>query len=178
MQWACRRLHSLVRVNHGKPPSKQEKKKIPNLVSRSLFFSPRLQNFFLPSPPHRKKGELLPSVTLKKQPLLLLVVIGSIIIQSISFLSRGHSTPLCLALPCVTLLREALVYFYLQRSAPIQLKTSENLPNICQKFAKKACRRRRGPRRCPRGPSPPRWPGSARRLRPPPPPAVRRGPVP
>ena len=111
VQWACRRPHSLVRVNHGKPPSKQEKKKIPNLVSRSLFFSPRLQNFFLPSPPHRKKGELLPSVTLKKQPLLLLVVIGSIIIQSISFLSRGHSTPLCPALPCVTLLREALVYF-------------------------------------------------------------------
>ena len=48
-----------------------------------------------------------------RRSLLHLVVIGSIIHQSISFLSRGHSTPLCPALPCVTLLREALVYFIL-----------------------------------------------------------------
>ena len=33
---------------------------------------------------------------------------------------------------CVTLLREALVYFYLQRSVPIQPKTSNNLPKFCQ----------------------------------------------
>ena len=70
-----------------------------------------------------------------RRSLLHLVVIGSIIHQSISFLSRGHSTPLCPALPCVTLLREALAYFYLQRSASIQPKTSEILPKICQQLA-------------------------------------------
>ena len=70
-----------------------------------------------------------------RRSLLHLVVIGSIIHQNISFLSRGHSTPLCPALPCVTLLREALVYFYLQRSASIQPKTSEILPKIYKKLA-------------------------------------------
>ena len=67
-----------------------------------------------------------------RRSLLHLVVIGSIIHQSISFLSRGHSTPLCPALPCVTLLREALVYFYLQKLVPIQPKTSNILPKFCQ----------------------------------------------
>ena len=67
-----------------------------------------------------------------RRSLLHLVVIGSIIHQNISFLSRGHSTPLCPALPCVTLLREALVYFYFQKSVPIQPKSS----NILPKFAK------------------------------------------
>ena len=70
-----------------------------------------------------------------RRSLLHLVVIGSIIHQSISFLSRGHSTPLCPALPCVTLLREALVYFFLQKSVPIQPKTSNILPKFCQKLA-------------------------------------------
>ena len=69
-----------------------------------------------------------------RRSLLHLVVIGSIIHQSISFLSRGHSTPLCPALPCVTLLREALVYFYLQKLVPIQPKTSNILPKICEKL--------------------------------------------
>ena len=32
----------------------------------------------------------------------------------------------------VTLLREALVYFFLQKSVPIQPKTSNSLPKFCQ----------------------------------------------
>ena len=62
-----------------------------------------------------------------RRSLLHLVVIGSIIHQSISFLSRGHSTPLCPALPCVTLLREALVYF----STLAKKKVPFLVKNVC-----------------------------------------------
>ena len=109
VQWACRRPHSLVRVNHGKPPSKQNKKKVPNLVSRSLFFSARLQNFILPPPPHRNNGELLPSVTLKKQPLLLLVI-GSIPSEHFFFITRAQHALVSSSTMCNPLARSASVF--------------------------------------------------------------------
>ena len=87
-----------------------------------------------------------------RRSLLHLVVIGSIIHQSISFLSRGHSTPLCPALPCVTLLREALVYFYLQKSVPIQPKTSNILPKFCQPTLRPRVCDEVGPAACPARP--------------------------